>query len=64
MSATIPLAETRFRHNEGDNVRVPKLNRLVGAILGLPEPSAILILDGGDAQTAGPHGYAIDGGSA
>lgn len=64
MSGAIPLAGTRFRHNEGDNVRVPKLNRLVGAILDLPEPSAILALDGGDARTAGPYGYTIDGGSA
>lgn len=58
------LAETQFRHGEQDRVRVPKLNRLVGAILGLPEPSAILILDGGDAETTGPYGYTIDGGSA
>lgn len=64
MSDPAPLAATRFRHNEGDTVRVPKLNRLVGAILDLPEPSAILVLDGGDSETAGPYGHAIDGGSA
>lgn len=64
MSGAVPLAETRFRHNEGDRVRVPKLNRLVGAILDLPGPPAILSLDGGDAETAGPYGYTVDGGSA
>ena len=58
------LAETWFRHGEQDRIRVPKLNRLAGAILDLPEPSAILTLDGGDAETAGPYAYSIDGGSA
>lgn len=35
MTDSTPLAATRFRHNEGDNVRVPKLSRLLDHVVDL-----------------------------
>jgi hypothetical protein len=47
MTDSIPLASTIFHHNEGDNVRVPKLTRLLDHVVGLesaPEALVELVL--------------------